>query len=114
MIICLIRYDWPPPGPIEPRIPLYHLDKARRTTTGIPHPDGGYKKNTDERGQQTERPRDRLSRLSEASLRINESLDLDTVLQEILDSARSLTDARCGVIVSLDDKGQVRTFWPLA
>ena len=30
---------------------------------------------------------DRLSRLSEASLRINESLDMDTVLQEVLDSA---------------------------
>ena len=78
------------------------------TTTGIPHPDGGDPlKNTDERDQQTEASRNRLSMLSEASLRINESLDLDTVLQEILDSARSLTDARCGVIVSLDDKGQV-------
>ena len=67
-------------------------------------------KNTDERDQQTETPRDRLSRLSEASLRINESLDLDTVLQEILDSARSLTDAWCGVMVTLDDKGQVEDF----
>ena len=67
-------------------------------------------KNTDERDQQTEVLRDRLSRLSEASLRINESLDLDTVLQEILDSARSLTDAWCGVMVTLDDKGQVEDF----
>ncbi|MDE2807584.1 MAG: response regulator [Gemmatimonadota bacterium] len=67
-------------------------------------------KNTDERDQQTEAPRNRLSRLSEASRRINESLDLDTVLQEILDSARSLTDAWCGVIVTLDDKGQMEDF----
>ena len=67
-------------------------------------------KNTDERDQQREVPCNRLSRLSEASLRINESLDLDTVLQEILDSARSLTDAQCGVIVSLDEKGQVEDF----
>ena len=67
-------------------------------------------KNTDERDQQTEAPRNRLSKLSEASLRINESLDLDTVLQKILDSARSLTDAWCGVIVTLDDKGQVEDF----
>ena len=37
--------------------------------------------------------RDRLTRLSEASLHINESLDLDVVLQGVLDSARSLTDA---------------------
>ena len=67
-------------------------------------------KNTDEPDQQKEEPRNRLSQLSEASLRINESLDLDTVLQEILDSARSLTDAWCGVIVTLDDKGQAEDF----
>ena len=67
-------------------------------------------KNTDERDQQTEMPRNRLSKLSEASLRINESLDLDTVLQEILDSARSLTDARRGVIITLDDEGQMADF----
>ena len=67
-------------------------------------------KNTDERDQQTEAPRNRLSKLSEAILRLNESLDLDTVLQEILDSARSLTGARCGVIVTLDDKGQMEDF----
>ena len=35
--------------------------------------------------------RDRLSRLSQASLRINESLDFETVLQRALDSACSLT-----------------------
>ena len=91
--------------------PVVSLRQGPTTTTGIPHPDGGYElKNTDERDQQTEMPRNRLSQLSEASLRINESLDLGTVLQEILDSARSLTDARCGVIVSLDDKGQVEDF----
>ena len=32
--------------------------------------------------------RERLSKLSEAGLRINESLDFDTVLQEVVDSAR--------------------------
>ena len=54
--------------------------------------------------------RDRLSRLSEASLRINESLDFDTVLQSALDSARSLTGARYGVMVLLDDGGRVQDF----
>ena len=39
--------------------------------------------------RQIEALRERLSRLSEASLRINESLDFDTVLQEVLDSARA-------------------------
>ena len=69
-------------------------------------------KNANERDQQTEIEalRNRLSKLSAASLRINESLDLGTVLQEILDSARSLTDARYGIIVYLDEKGQVEDF----
>ena len=54
--------------------------------------------------------RDRLSRLSAASLRINESLDFDTVLQGVLDSARSLTEARYGVITLLDDSGRIGDF----
>ena len=53
---------------------------------------------------------DRLSRLSQASLRINESLDFDTVLQGVLDSACSLTGARYGVITLLDESGQVQDF----
>ena len=36
--------------------------------------------------EDTDAVRDRLSRLSEASLRINESLDPDTVLQEVMDT----------------------------
>ena len=67
-------------------------------------------KNADAHTQQIAALRNRLTKLSEASLRINESLDLDTVLQEILDSARSLTDARYGVILTLDDTGQVEDF----
>ena len=54
--------------------------------------------------------RERLSLLSEASLRINESLDFDTVLQGVLDSARSLTGARYGVMTLHDDGGQVQDF----
>ena len=37
--------------------------------------------------------RERLARFVEVSLRINDSLDFNTVLQGILDSARSLTAA---------------------
>ena len=51
--------------------------------------------------------RERLSRLSEASLRINESLDLDTVLQGVLDSARSLAGARYGVMSVVDGAGRL-------
>ncbi len=42
--------------------------------------------------------RERLTRLSEAGLRINESLDFETVLQEVVDSARTLTASRYGAI----------------
>ena len=34
--------------------------------------------------------RERLSRLSEASLRISESLDVQTVLREVVESARAI------------------------
>ena len=51
--------------------------------------------------------RERLSRLSQASLRIAGDLDLDTVLQETVDGARALTGARYGVLAVLDDSGQV-------
>ena len=54
--------------------------------------------------------RDRLARLSEVSLRINESLELDAVLQGVLDSARSLTGASYGAFVLLDDSGQIEDF----
>ena len=65
---------------------------------------------SDEKDQRTEPRRERLSRLTEASLRINESLDLDEVLQGVLDSARTLTDARYALITTLDDSGQADDF----
>ena len=42
-----------------------------------------------------------VSRLSAATLRINESLDFDTVLQEVVESARVLTASRYGIITTL-------------
>ena len=64
----------------------------------------------DNRDRDLETLRERLSRLSEASLRINESLEFDTVLQGVLDSSRSLTGARYGVMTLLDDEGMVQDF----
>ena len=52
---------------------------------------------------------DRLSELSAASLRINESLDFDTVLQGVIDSARSLTNARYGALIAFDQSGGIET-----
>ena len=54
--------------------------------------------------------RERLSRLSEASLHITEDLDLDAVLQGVLDEARSLTGARMGGVTILDDSGRLQDF----
>ena len=54
--------------------------------------------------------RERLSRLSEASLHITEDLDLDTVLQGVVDAARSLTGARMGGVTILDDSGRLQDF----
>ena len=62
----------------------------------------------DELRRQHETLRERLSRLSEAALRINE--DLDTVLQGVVDGTRSLTSARTGGITVLDDKGELQDF----
>ena len=59
--------------------------------------------------QENEALRDRLSGLSEASLRISRSLDLDTVLQGVIDGACSLTRARYGALVAFDDSGGIET-----
>ncbi|MDE0256764.1 MAG: response regulator [Gammaproteobacteria bacterium] len=52
-----------------------------------------------------------MSRLSAASLRISESLDLGTVLHEIVDSARALTGARHGMMITtMGDRGPIEDF----
>ena len=64
----------------------------------------------DDHRREMEALRERLTRLSEASLRVNESLDPDTVLQEVMDSARALTGARFGGITAFDESGQLLEF----
>ena len=51
-----------------------------------------------------------MSRLSAAFLRIGTSLDVEAVLREVVDSARALTGARYGVIVSVDGGGRPKEF----
>ena len=51
---------------------------------------------------------ERLSRLSEASLRINESLDFDKVLQGVLDSSCALAEAGYGLLTPFDEEGDIR------
>ena len=59
--------------------------------------------------RENEALRERLSGLSEASLRISRSLDVDTVLQGVIDGACSLTRARYGALVAFDDSGSIET-----
>ena len=48
--------------------------------------------------------------MSQASIRITETLDLDAVLQGVVDGARSLTGARHGGATVLDEGGQLQAF----
>ena len=60
----------------------------------------------DDHRREIEALRERISRLSAAVQHVSASLDLDTVLDEVLESARALTGARYGVITTIDESGQ--------
>ena len=59
----------------------------------------------DDLRRENEALRRRIATLNAAILRINASLDLDTVLGEVVGSARALTGARWGVIATVDEAG---------
>ena len=58
-------------------------------------------KEVDDRQHSTKTLQTRLSMLNHAVSRIKEKTDLQNVLQEVIDSACQITDARCGVITFL-------------
>ena len=60
--------------------------------------------------REIDRLRARLAMMSEVSRRITESWELNTVLQEVVDGARSLTDAQYGAVGVFDDSGRIREF----
>ena len=60
--------------------------------------------------RENEALRQRISQLSAASLRIGSSLDLDTVLNKIVESARALTGARYASIATIDETGAPQDF----
>ena len=64
----------------------------------------------DDPGLEIARLRERIARLSSASLRISESLDLESVLREVVDSARVLTGAANSAITTMDRVEQGRDF----
>ena len=65
---------------------------------------------TDPLKQEIEVLRDRISKLSAASLRISASLDLDMILSEVVDSACALTGARYSVIATIGVSGKLEDF----
>ncbi|MDE2772741.1 MAG: ATP-binding protein [Gemmatimonadota bacterium] len=67
-------------------------------------------KDSDVSLRQIEALRERNSRLSGALLRISASLDLDTLLRELVDSARALTGARHGAITVGDARARPKRF----
>ena len=52
----------------------------------------------------------RLSKLGEASLRVSDTLDVNTVLKEVIDNARDLTDARYGALLTYEQSGGIQDF----
>ena len=93
-IICRYRWDRRRPGR-RPRSPESAREDERLTEHDEPAGEatGG-----------------RMSALSAAVLRIGASLDLDTVLKEVVDGARALTGARCGAIATVDASGRPGDF----
>ena len=61
--------------------------------------------------RENETLRERISTLNAAILRISATLDLDTVLPEVVESARGLTGARYGVIATVDEAGVPADFF---
>ena len=67
-------------------------------------------KSRDELIREIEALKARNSALSAAILRISASLDVSTVLREVVDNARALTGAHYGVIITLAETGQPLDF----
>ena len=67
-------------------------------------------KSNDETARVIEILRERISKLTRASLRLNASLDLGTVLREVVENARDLTGAKFGGITTIDREGAVEDF----
>ena len=72
---------------------------------GAEREEGGPLQGHDGLRRENEALRERIARVSAASLRINETLDLATVLHEVVECACALTSARYGIIATVDTSG---------
>lgn len=71
---------------------------------------GGRDRGPETLRRENERLRGYLSLLSQLSRRITSSLDLPTVLQDVVDAACVLTEARYGALGVFDDSGHIQQF----
>ena len=92
------------------RGPVVHRDDHVAARAGRNRIGGVELTKADEPGGEIQALRERLSKLSAASLRISESLDVNTVLREVVESARALTGAGCSGITTMDASGQLQDF----
>ncbi len=86
---------------------------ARSVSDQAPWPvrfSGGVPLKESDLRRENEALRERISKLSSAALRVSASLDLDTVLHEVVEGARELTRARYGSITTVDDAGHPQNF----
>ena len=105
-VIARTLHGRPPAGPLH-RIAAR---RTRRIACGAEHGKGRQVKTHDDLRRENEALRARISALSAASLRISASLDLETVLREVVESAQSLTGARLGAIATIDEAGAPQDF----
>ena len=68
-----------------------------------------YRREAERLRQENASLRDRFSKLCEATLRISEDHDLEGVLRQVIDSARLLTGARYGVLLTFNDSGEIES-----
>ena len=54
--------------------------------------------------------RSRFDRLSQAGVRVSESLDFETTVQGVLDNACLLTNSRYGILILFDQQGEITEF----
>ena len=90
--------------------PRQGRSRSRPRHTDSPPRRGAAVSAPDELRREIAALRERISALSAASLRISASLDLETVLREVVESARALTGARFGAIATIDEAGAPQDF----
>ena len=92
---------------------VLHAASAERADRGRPDSGEGSMEEIGNTLREVEAAGEAVGReaaLAAAILRIGASLDLDTVLREVLDSARALTGAAYGVIATVDETGAPRGY----